>query len=110
MELFSISAILEASQNGIAALVSERPLNKIEGEIIPFFKKHKLEYVTMSRRNIKRKEELLKKFRENDIKVFVYHVNFDPGKDEEYVLNNEIGLVYGMYADKWISSFEPVAD
>jgi hypothetical protein len=24
------------------------------------------------------------------------------GKDEKYVQENEIGLVYGMYADKWV--------
>jgi hypothetical protein len=47
---------------------------------------------------------------DNDIKVYVYNVNFDPGKDEQYVLDNEIGYVYGMYADKWIPAFLPSTD
>ncbi|MDO1499283.1 hypothetical protein Q2T40_03290 [Winogradskyella maritima] len=46
------------------------------------------------------------KLREAGIKVYVYNVNFDPGKDEQYVQDNELGLVYGMYADKWISDMK----
>ena len=41
--------------------------------------------------------------RDAGIKVFVFNVNFDSGKDEQYVYDNELGLVYGMYADKWIT-------
>jgi cytochrome oxidase Cu insertion factor (SCO1/SenC/PrrC family) len=54
---------------------------------------------------VARNAELLKKLQKQGIKVYVYHVNFDPGKDEKYVQENEIGLVYGMYADKW--AFDP---
>jgi putative NIF3 family GTP cyclohydrolase 1 type 2 len=66
--------------------------------------------VALSRRNIANKGALLRKFRENDIKVYIYHVNFDPGKDEKYVFENEIGIVYGMYADEWISEFSAKKD
>ena len=60
----------------------------------------------MSRRNVERKADLLQRYKENNIKVYVYHVSFDAGKDELHVLNNEIGIVYGMYADQWIPEFE----
>ena len=47
--------------------------------------------------------------KKHGIKVYVYNVNFDPGKDEKYVYNYELGLVYGMYADKWVFD-EPASD
>ena len=106
MELFSLPAIEEASQNGISILISDKPRSQIKGDVISYLKDHKVEYVTMSRRGIMNGHKLLKTFRENDIKVYVYHVNFDAGKDESYVYSNEIGLVYGMYADKWIPAFK----
>ncbi len=106
MELFSLPAIEEASRNGISILISDIPRSQIKGDVISYLKDHKVEFVSMSRRAIIKNRELLKTFRENDIKVYVYHVNFDSGKDEKYVYSNEIGLVYGMYADKWIPAFK----
>lgn len=105
MELFTIDAVEEASENNIITLVSGKPLSQIKGDPITYFKKNNLKHVAISRRNILAKKDLLKKFRENNIKVYVYHVNFDPEKNEQYVLKNEIGIVYGMYADKWIADF-----
>jgi sulfatase-like protein len=107
MELFSLPAVEAATSNGVTALLSEKPLSQIKGDLISYLKKHKINHVTLSRRSINKRRTLLKKLRKHKIKVYVYHVNFDSGKDEEYVLNNEIGLVYGMYADKWIPSFKP---
>lgn len=106
MELFTTEAIEKASKNNIESMVSGKPLSEIKGDPMTYFKEHKLKYVAISRRNIAAKKELLRKFRENDIKVYVYHVNFDSAKDEGFVLQNEIGIVYGMYADKWIADFE----
>ncbi len=107
MELFSLQAIEEASLYGVTAMISDIPLSQIRGDVISYLKEHKIDYVTMSRRSIVRQKNLLTKFRENNIKVYVYHVNFDKGKDEEFVHDNEIGLVYGMYADKWVPAFTP---
>ncbi len=106
MELFSLEAIEEAAKNNIAALISDKPLSEIKGDRIAYLKKNNIKHIAMSRRNITKKTEMLKKYRENNIRVYVYHVNFDGGKNEQYVLANEIGLVYGMYADKWIPGFE----
>ena len=110
MELFSLQAIEEASLNGVIAVCSETPLSQIKGDVVAYFKRHKVSHVALSRRNIANKGALLRKFRENDIKVYIYHVNFDPGKDEKYVFENEIGIVYGMYADQWISEFSTKKD
>ena len=105
MELFSQMAVEEASRNSIQAMISQTPLLKIVGDKINYLKVNNVKYVALSRRIIDNETKLLLKLKEHGIKVYVYNVNFDPGKDEKYVQENEIGLVYGMYADKW--AFDP---
>ena len=102
MELFSIMAIEEAAKNNIVAMISQKPLNKISGDKVAYLIANNVKHVAISRRIIESKAGLMKELQKHGIKVYVYHVNFDPGKDEKYVLDNEIGLVYGMYADKWV--------
>ena len=102
MELFSFLAIEEGSQNGINTIISQEALMAIKGDKLNFLKINNIQYVAVSRRIIANQTKLLLKLRDGGIKVYVYNVNFDAGKDEQYVQENEIGLVYGMYADKWI--------
>ncbi len=106
MELFSLMAVEEASQNQVNAMISQDPLMKIKGDKLGYLAVNKVKHVALSRRIIQKETDLLLQLRANNIKVYVYNVNFDPGKDEKYVLENEIGLVYGMYADKWV--FDPL--
>ena len=101
MELFSLMAVEEASKNGIQTMISQEPLMKIIGDKLDYLAINNVKYVAVSRRIIASKTKLMLKLKEQGIKVYVFNVNFDPGKDEKYVLENEIGLVYGMYADKW---------
>lgn len=108
MELFSQMAVEEASQNGIHAMISQTPLLKIVGDKINYLIVNNVKYVALSRRIIANKTKLMLQLKEQGIKVYVYNVNFDAGKDEKYVQENEIGLVYGMYADKW--AFDPVKE
>ena len=35
------------------------------------------------------------------IKPYAFHLNYEPGIDEEYVLKYEINYFYGIYADDW---------
>lgn len=102
MELFSALAMDEASRKGINVMISQQPLLDIPGDKVNYLKVNNITYVALSRRIIRSQLDLLVKLRDNGIKVYVYNVNFDPGKDEKYVQENEIGLVYGMYADKWV--------
>jgi len=107
MELFSLGAVKKARNTGVAPLLSEKVLSQIKGDIPTFLIENNIRYLGLSRRSIPTKKDLIRKCRENDIKVYVYHVNFDAGKDEKYVFQKEIGLVYGMYADQWIPAFMP---
>lgn len=102
MELFSALSMDEAARQGVNVMISQEPLFKLKGDKINYLKVNNIKYAAVSRRIIKSQQDLLLKLRDNGIKVYVYNVNFDPGKDEKYVQENEIGLVYGMYADKWV--------
>jgi glycerophosphoryl diester phosphodiesterase len=102
MELFSVMAVEEASKNGIKVMISQEPLMRLIGDKLNYLEINNIKYVALSRRIIASQTKLLLQLREQGIKVYVYNVNFDPGKDEKYVQENEIGLVYGMYADKWV--------
>lgn len=103
MELFSVMAVEKASEHGIHAMMSQEPLMAIKDDKTNFLKVNNVKYVALSRRIITSQKKLMLQLKEAGIKVYVYNVNFDPGKDEKYVHDNEFGLIYGMYADKWIS-------
>jgi len=105
MELFSVMAVEKASQQGINVMISHKPFFGIKGDKLNFLKVNNVKYVAISRRAIAKNKELMLQLKKEGIKVYVYHVNFDEGKDEKYVQENEIGIVYGMYADKWV--FDP---
>jgi len=102
MELFSPMAVEEASQHGINAMISQGPLMKIKGDKLQWLAINNVKHVALSRRILSAQNKLMLQLRDEGIKVYVYNVNFDPGKDEKYVQENEIGLVYGMYADTWV--------
>lgn len=102
MELFSMMTVEEASKNGINAMISQEPLMKLVGDKLNYLEINNVKYVALSRRIIANQTKLMLQLKEKGIKVYVYNVNFDPGKDEKYVQENEIGLVYGMYADNWV--------
>ncbi|MGB5438008.1 MAG: hypothetical protein WBM98_19090 [Maribacter sp.] len=102
MELFSVMAVEKASQQGINAMISHKAFYGIKGDKLNFLAVNNVKYVAVSRRSIAKNKDLLLQLNKQGIKVYVYHVNFDEGKDEKYVLENEIGIIYGMYADKWV--------
>ena len=103
MELFSLMAVEEASKNGVQVIISQDPLMAIkEMDKIDYLVVNNVKHVALSRRILASNTDLMLQLKAAGIRVYVYNVNFDPGKDEQYVLENEIGLVYGMYADKWV--------
>ncbi|TDS15026.1 glycerophosphoryl diester phosphodiesterase [Maribacter caenipelagi] len=106
MELFSVMAVEKASEQGIHPMISQEPLLAIKGDKVNFLKVNNVSHVAVSRRIISSQKKLMLQLRDAGIKVYVFNVNFDAGKDEQYVYDNELGLVYGMYADKWISAMQ----
>ncbi len=102
MELFSLMAVEEAAKNQINAMISQETLGDIKGDKLEYLAINNIKYVALSRRIVPKETDFLLALKNQGVKVYVYNVNFDLGKDEKYVQENEIGLVYGMYADKWV--------
>jgi len=98
MELFSWEAVTEAIEIGVKAMPSE---NLIFGTPIIEWVLDSLniKYVAVSRRTLAGNEEFFKRLKNKEIKTYVFHVNYEDGKDEKYVFENELHLITGMYAD-----------
>lgn len=101
MELFSWEAVEEALSFDITPMPSHNLVFgtssgvKIEEKLLDMH----IEYIALSRRLIDNNKNFLKQLKAQGIKAYVFHVNFDVGKDEKWVLENEMDYCYGLYAD-----------
>lgn len=104
MELFTQQAIEEGNKTEIrSSMATQHVIAKMDWDLILELD---IKHVAISRFFIASHKALLKKLKENNIKVFVYDVNrdqslTDSGMDEDYVTKYELDYVYGMYADQW---------
>jgi uncharacterized repeat protein (TIGR02543 family) len=99
MELFSWAAVEEAIGVGVIPMPSDNLVfgtPNVEAKILDM----NIKYIALSRRLIDNNKEFLRRLKELGIKAYVFHVNFDTGKDEKWVLENELDYCYGLYADK----------
>ncbi|WP_452220073.1 sulfatase-like hydrolase/transferase [Lacinutrix salivirga] len=101
MELFTWEAVVEAKENNITAMPSQRVLFNIEDNKIETLKKHNIKHIALSRNIIASNIDLLKALKRNDIKVYAYNVNEYIDRDEMYVVKHEMDYIYGIYADDW---------
>ena len=98
MELFTWEAVEEAIKEGIKPMPSENLIFETP-DIEEKLSDLNIRYIAISRRAIEENKDFLKRIKEKGIKTYVYHVNYDAGKDERYVLENEMDYICGMYAD-----------
>ncbi len=102
MELFSEDAVKEASEIGILApMPSQTVIDGWYGKELEKLNEYGIKYIAVSRRIIADQLPLLKKLYDAGIKTYVYNINGDAGRDEMFVINNEMDYIYGLYADKW---------
>ena len=102
MELFSLKAVKEGIESKIkSSMPSDNVLNKIQGDKVAFLKKLGVTDIASSRRIINNNLGLVKNIVDSGINIYAFHLHFDEGKDEAYVVCNENQYFYGMYADKW---------
>lgn len=100
MELFSENAVIEGLEVGIlSAMPNWSLINK--GLSPSRLQDMGVNSVAVSRRKIADNLSLLKELKERGINVYVYHVNFDTGKDEEYVICHDMNFIYGLYSDSY---------
>ncbi len=101
LKLISPHTIKAAKSLNVEFVYNENLLDKLGENKIEELKKLGVKYILISRKSIKDKESLLLQIKEAGIKTYASHVNFERGKDELYVFNNEMDFIYGFYADVW---------
>lgn len=102
MELFNWKAVKEGlSANILSAMPSQQVIENTPINEVNKLSLMGVKHVAISRRFISKNKEFLNELKINNIKVYAYHINFDKGKDEEYVVRNEMRYIHGIYADEW---------
>lgn len=106
MEIFTFPDVFRAVAVGVEPMLSENLFNNLKDTTLEFVKEHRIKYFVFSRESISKNKKLLEQLSQVGVKSYVYHVNFQAGKNEKYTVEYELGAVYGMYADDW--NFEAV--
>lgn len=102
MELFSTTAVIEATEIGDLRPMPNMDLLRGDNSLsVSQLKEMGITHVATSRRAIEGNNEMFDELKRNNIKVYVYSVNHDQGKDEAYVICNENQYIYGLYADNY---------
>lgn len=102
MELFSLGAVREGISSQIkSAMASWNVVTKLNKNQANILASMGVKHIAASRRVIKDNIQLIHELNDKDIQTYVFHVNFDAGKDEMYVVCNEMNDIYGLYADSW---------
>ncbi len=102
MELFTWSAVKQGIDAKIkSSMPTGNILRQIRGDKVTYLKKLGITDIASSRRIINTKRSLVKKIVDEGIHIYAFHINYDKGKDEKYVLCEENPYFYGMYADNW---------
>ncbi len=102
MELFDMKAIEDGIKANIrSAMPSQNIIQKMDKKGIEALAKAGVKNVVFSRRFIAENRSLLEVLKVNKIKPYVYHINFEEGIDEDYVVKYEMDYIYGIYADEW---------
>ena len=101
MKLVSFPAIKTAKSLNIEFVLNENLLNSLSDDKVKKLQELDVKSILISRKSIETKKNLLLQIKEAGIKTYASHVNFERGKDELYVFNNEMEFIYGFYADVW---------
>ena len=102
MELFDEESLQKGLKSKIlSAMPSQSIIDNMKIKDVEKFAQKGVKNIAISRRFILQNKLLLKEFKKFGIKPFVYHINFDPGINEDYVVKYEMDFIYGIYADEW---------
>ena len=102
MELFTLGAVKEGLAAGIkSAMPSDNVLSELGQNKVDALKAMGVRDIAISRINIARDLQFFLRLKKVGIKAYVYHVNVEPSKDEQYVVRHEMDYIYGIYADNW---------
>lgn len=102
MKLFDYNSLQDGVRSGIlSAMPSQFILNEITAEKIKSLAKNGVKDIAISRGFIKGNKNILKEFKNNNIRVYMDNVNTITGIREEYVVKYEMDFIHGIFADEW---------
>ncbi|MCT8341205.1 sulfatase-like hydrolase/transferase [Flavobacteriaceae bacterium TK19130] len=102
LEVFSWEAFREAKALQLrGVLLSGNVFNSIKGDKRKKLREEQVKYLALPRKAVLANKSLFHQLKKDGIRTYVFHVNYEEGKDERYVYEYELGLVHGMYADTW---------
>ena len=102
MELFTLDAIAEAHANGIQSMASQNIVESLDPmKAAQILKEMGVKYVAAGRGILKTKRELFKRLKNVGIKTYLFHINFEIGRNELFAVESELEYAYGIYADNW---------
>ena len=102
MELFSEKAVKEALSIGVTPMPSWlHVIKKLKSDPLDYFKDNKISHMSMPIGEVRKNKDLLKTLAKNNIKIFLYHINYVKHEDETFVTCQMMDIVHGLYADKW---------
>lgn len=102
MELFTMEAVNEGIESKIlSSMPSTNLIENLSISDLYKLKKKGVKNISISRRFIYINPELLEECLKIGIKPYAFHLNYDPGIDEVYVIKYEMNYFYGIYADDW---------
>jgi len=102
MELFSLDAVKKGIKAKIkSAMPSWSVISQLKGDKLKIILNLGITDIAASRNIIKSNKSLLKDLKRHGINIYAFHVNFEKGKDEQYVFCNESDYIHGIYADVW---------
>ena len=103
MELFSFEAVEKAQALKIKdAILTGDLLDHIGADKVKELQKRNISKVATSIRKVGAQKDLYKKIMDAGIKVYAYHINVDPFRDEAYMVREAMDYCYGLYADDWL--------
>ena len=105
MEVFSLDALNDLNMIKIKSIANWDILLENypgdESSIIEGIINNNIKYIAVSRFRVNDSRKLFYSITKMGVRIYVYHVNYEDGKDEKYVICNEFGYVFGMYADNF---------
>lgn len=102
MELFSWDAVEQGARiKELTVMPSEGILKEKRNNLLTVLQNYQIDRITISRRSLQQEKGFYNELARAGIKIFVYHLNQYDYRDEQYVLQYDFPVAYGMYADYW---------
>ena len=102
MELFNWDAVeMAANENIRSAMPNGWILNEIKGDKVAYLKRLGITDMSVSRQTLKNQKELIEQIVSAGIHIYAFNANHNEDTDEVYMVCNERGYFYGIYADQW---------